>query len=96
MNTHPVTIPDSVSYQGVVYDVIGIGRGAFKYCWLHEVSIPESVQYIEDYAFAFSSLYSITIPNSVKRIGKGVFDGCEDLESVVLSNQLTEIPENLY
>ena len=49
-----------------------------------------------DYAFFFSTLTSITIPNSVTSIGHFVFKGCSLLTSVIISNSVTKIGSNAF
>lgn len=44
----------------------------------------------------YYGLSSITLPNSVKSIGKKAFYNCYNLENIVLSNQITEIPESAF
>lgn len=51
--------------------------------------VPEGVSSIEDQAFAYSLLLtSIHIPDSVKTIGKGVFQGCRSLHGVHIPGAL--------
>ena len=48
-----------------------------------EITIPEGVTRIGDYAFSgCSSLTSITIPNSVTSIGESVFSNCNNLKTI--------------
>ena len=77
-NTGSVTIPSSVSYNGIDYPVRGIGEFAFSNCkGLTSVTIPNSVITISSYAFKnCSSLTSVSIPNSVVSISFGAFEGC--------------------
>ena len=83
-----VSIPASVTYEGVAYSVISIGNSAFNQCWsLASVSIPNSVTSIGNYAFReCSGLTSITIPNSVTNIGENAFTGCNSLTKVIVSD----------
>lgn len=54
-----VTIPEHVTYDGVTYTVIGIGSNAFSDCsGLTSVSIPHTITYCENYAFAFCTALS--------------------------------------
>ena len=78
-----VTIPSTVSYSGIVYNVISIG-GAFRGCSdLTSITIPESVTSISDYAFSgCSGLTSITIPESVTSIGNNAFNFCTSLKDL--------------
>ncbi len=55
-------------------------------------TIPNSVTYIEEYAFYnCSSLTSVTIPNSVTEIGDYAFGECMGLTSVTIPNSVTYI-----
>ena len=46
---------------------------------LDEIEIPDSVTKIDDCAFrGCTSLDTVIIPSSVKDLGWGIFDGCED------------------
>lgn len=71
-----ITIPDSVSYNGVKYGVIGIDRYAFYKCPnLTSVTIQNGPIYIYEYAFAdCEKLTSINIPNSMTSIVSHAFD----------------------
>lgn len=46
--------------------------------------LPRNILYISQGAFAGSSLISISIPDSVKHIGKEVFNKCDNLESIIV------------
>lgn len=64
-----------------------IGVEAFWECdSLSDIAIPESVTTIDDFAFERSVLSSITIPKSVKELGKGVFAGCKNLTSITVAS----------
>ena len=67
-----IGIPGKVPYNGSVYSVTSIGKGAFRNCsGLTSITIPNSVTSIGDNAFTgCSGLTSITIPNNVTSIGK--------------------------
>ena len=82
--------------------VTQIGDNAFVGCSsLTGITIPEGVTSIGNNAFVgCSSLISITIPDSVKSIGRrmeflrsnaryrtGVFDGCESLRDIIISDR---------
>lgn len=43
--------------------------------------------------FGFSGLVSVTIPNTVKTIGRGAFESCIGLTSVIIPNGVTKIAE---
>ena len=56
-----------------------------------EVIIKDGVKNIGDAAFEDCSLFYLTIPNSVTRIGTKAFAGCTSLFSIRISNSVTEI-----
>ncbi len=64
-----------------------------------ELEIPDTldgytVTVIGDWAFKnYTSLKSITIPDSVTSINSGAFDGCTSLKSVTIGNGVTNIGE---
>lgn len=70
-----------------------------------KIVIPSTVTYggrtftvssIKESAFSGSSVTSITIPESVTRIGMKAFSGCSFLTSVTLPKRLTSIGEYLF
>ena len=81
-----ITIPKTVSYNGMTYTVTAIGGSAFADCTgLTRVNIPNTVTSIGNYTFkGCSALTSITIPNSVTSIGDFAFYGCSALASITI------------
>ena len=83
-----VVIPSKIN--GVTVETIG--HTAFRYSSVTSVTIPDSVTFISDSAFAYcSSLTNISIPNSVTAIGSFAFEGCTKLESITLPSSLSTI-----
>ncbi len=93
-----ITIPSSVTYNNVTYNVTSIGDNAFQFCHkLTSIEIPNSVTSIGNYAFTCCcSLTSITIPNSVTSIGDFAFGGCSYLISVTIGNSVRSIGKNPF
>ena len=93
-----VTIPESVVYGGVTYNVTTIGEYAFYDCsGLTSITIPNSVTTIGDYAFEHcSGLTSITIGNSVTTIGNDAFRDCSGLTSITIGNSVTTIGNDAF
>ncbi len=78
-----VTIPSTVTYNGISYSVTRIRKYAFGDCSeLISITIPNSVTSIGDHAFYGSGISSITIPNSVASIEKSTFADCANLTSI--------------
>ena len=84
MNT--VTVPQSVTYNGVTYKVTSIGENAFAVNRrLKKVNLPESLLSIHSSAFTCcDDMQSIYIPKSVEDIEYNAFYGCIGLNSVVV------------
>lgn len=78
-----VTIPD-----GVV-KIAGFSENFFT----KTITMPASVEEICPYAFANSSVDSITIGENVEKISDNAFDGCLDLEKIIF-NEKTEVIGN--
>lgn len=79
-----VTIPQTVSYNGVYYTVTGVGEKAFSACsGLTKVNFPQTVTTIGDYAFSgCNAMMEIVIPATITKIGNYVFSGCYKLSSI--------------
>ena len=84
--TNTVTVPQSVTYNGVTYKVTSIGENAFAVNRrLKKVNLPESVVSIHSSAFTCcDDMQSIYIPKSVEDIEYNAFYGCIGLNSVVV------------
>ena len=67
-----ITIPSIIDG----FEVVGIGESAFSSNTTKSVMISDGIEYIDWFAFSgCGALSSITIPESVTRIGYGAFDG---------------------
>lgn len=88
-----VSIPESVAYESVTYDVISIGHSAFQGCrGLMSIKISNSVKNIGQSTFAYcTGLTFITIPNSVTSIGDQAFSHCSSLTSIEIPSGITSI-----
>lgn len=69
-----------------------IGRSAFENCKrLTSITIPDSVQSINDYAFyGDESLVSVTIGKGVAQIGSNLFEGCKLLRSLNYNGKMKD------
>jgi hypothetical protein len=69
-----------------------IGLQAFSWCTnLMSVTIGTSVTSIGDYAFAYTGLTNVVVPNSVTNVGGGAFWCCSSLRCVTIAREVTTI-----
>ena len=67
----------SVTYDGVAYDVVGIGANAFYKCKLNEQAIlqlPEGYFFIDAGAFSYTEMGSLKLPTTMELIHERAFD----------------------
>lgn len=76
-----------------------IGVGAFAYCngVNSELVLPNSLSYLGEYAFMYSTITgSLTIPSRLKVIGRAAFYNCPKLTEAVLQEGVEEIGEMAF
>ena len=88
-----ITLPGSVNYEDVKYRVTSIGVGAFEHCYLLEwVNISNYVTSIGKFAFAYSGIQDVAFPvYGPTAIDDYAFFGCDELNSVTISDCVTSI-----
>lgn len=88
-----IEIPESIKYNGSIYNVTSIGALAFRLCTnLTSISIPNSVSFINYNAFSgCGNLKTVIIPNSVTTIGDYAFEECRSLSSINFPDNLETI-----
>ena len=97
---------DSLKNVKIPSSVTEIGEGAFANCTaLKIVRLPNSLSSLLDGVFARCvSLTYLYIPDSVLALGKtdtrgesdGLFEGCENLATIVIGNGVTSIADNAF
>ena len=77
--------------------IVKIGKKAFAGCsQLSSISLPDDLQEIEDFAFAWSGIRSINIPEKAK-VGLYAFDGCANLDTIYVQSSVpAEISEKVF
>jgi len=62
-----------------------------------EIIIGDGIQSIEDYSFQdFIFLQTISLPDSITKLGTGTFYNCQSLTNITIPNSVTEIGENAF
>ena len=81
-----ITIPTTVSYKGITYDVTSIGTIAFLGNYeLKAVNIPNSILHIGSGACdQCEKLQSLTIPKSVTDIEGAILNECDAITSIIV------------
>ncbi|MBQ7761699.1 MAG: leucine-rich repeat domain-containing protein [Clostridia bacterium] len=78
-------------------DVTHIGRGAFSWSKMEEITLPSTLVSIEEIAFSdCENLKKIQIPESVTYIGAYAFRGCTSLEDYNIPKAITTIPRGAF
>ena len=62
--------------------------------YLHYIFCQNSVVKIDVQAFGQTQLTTVTLPNSIEFLGRGVFNRCESLTTVNIPEKITFIPDN--
>lgn len=94
-----VTIPSSVSFEGVTYDVTAIGDSAFyRSSSLYKVTFasPSKVETIGTSAFQESNIVSVSLPNSFKTIGVQAFQQCYSLHQITIPEGVEVINKDAF
>ena len=93
-----ISIPKTVTFNGLTYTVSSIGDNAFKNCTdLTSISIPESITTIGNNSFFnCDGLTSITIPTSVIYINGSSFYDCDGLTSVTIPDSVVTIGDYAF
>ena len=87
-----VTIPRTVTFQGVEYTVNRIGPAAFYGWHIDDISLPNSIQSIELNAFYnVDNLEHIKFNEGVTSIGRMAFANCSSLQKIMIPNTVKTI-----
>lgn len=98
VNAETLTIPATVTSEGIVYTVTSIADNAFTGSTaIKTVNLPNTITAIGDRAFSgCTGLTTITIPESVNRLGRLAFEGCTSLSTVTVSASLSAIEDYTF
>ena len=98
--TGAITLPETVSYNGITYTVTAIGNHTFNKC--HGLTgtlvIPNTVTNIEMYAFTNCDHFtSLVLNNSLQKIGENAFWQCSGFGgSLIIPNSVLEIGHHAF
>lgn len=84
-----IIIPSKVLYEGISYDVVGIGEFAFSESKVTSVILPETVRYLKNASFqGCKKLKHLVLPTNLSDIGPSVFND-SGIESITIPASVT-------
>ncbi len=87
VGTDKLVLPSKVYEGNTEYTLTRIGDISFYSSGISELTVPETVLEIGDYAFGISiSLAKVTLPEEMESIGEHAFAGCMSLSEIKLPN----------
>ncbi len=85
---------ESVSLPSTLREITS---SAFQYCGsLQQISLPDGLVKIGDYAFCCCALEEIILPPSLTEIGNEAFAGCDNLKRANIPSSVTKIGERPF
>lgn len=93
-----VIIPETVTNNGITYNVTCIGEDAFSWCTsLVSIELPSTITTIESFAFYYcTALNSLVIPNAVTSLGWEICYNCSALTSVTIGSGISELSDGTF
>lgn len=92
-NLNPVKLPLTLTKLSS-YNFVDYPNGFFGNCKsLKSYTIPKNIKTLGNMCFAGSGLKEITIPKTVKKVGKGMFFNCKKLTKVTINANIKELKD---
>lgn len=93
-----ITIPATVFYNNITYEVTSIGDNAFYYKSISSLTIPNTVTFIGKSAFEYCQLSSVTFEenSNLTNIDDAAFRYCFNLSSITIPKSVTRIGGNAF
>ena len=87
----------NAGFLNIADSVTSIGGDAVSYTTvLHDLALSKGLTSVGDYAFRYSGITSVTIPQGVTAVGHGTFLYCNDLATVIIPDSVTSIGEEAF
>lgn len=88
-----VVIPSEITYEGEVYEIIGVGYAVFSgNSSITSVTLPDTIKYIDSFAFdQCVNMTSCNLPDGLISIGNSAFQCCSSLRHIELPDSLEVI-----
>lgn len=89
-----VVVPETVTYNGVSYQVKSVAYSTFLHNDVHSVVLPSSIEKIDIYAFYYANIEKLVIGGDIKEIGREAFSGCSALKELDIRNMQSNMDLN--
>ena len=90
-------IIDSIEHNNEKIPVVAIGKKAFYGCsFLENITLPKTLERIEEYSFYRCGLKSLELPDAVKIIDNSAFSFCSNLTEMRLPSSLISIGRSAF
>ena len=92
-----IIVPETVKdYEGNLYTVVGIGEYAFAGSKITSIQLPNTIRYIDQYAFSqCSQLKTLQLPKNLESIGKA-FISSSGITHIKIPNSVTKIADRAF
>lgn len=85
-----IVIPNEVSIDGIKYTVNKIEDNGFEKCSkISSISLPNTIKTIGWWAFAYTNIQNILLPEGLQEIGSWAFHGCSKLEKLLIPKNVS-------
>ena len=88
--TGDIVIPAQVTYDGVTYNVTGIGNYAFRSSTITSISLPEGLISIGKEAIYKTGITEIVVPNSVTNLSESCISENPDLKKITFGQHIAD------
>lgn len=93
MNENPIS---KIVFSDNVTEVDTVLFATWYFYTAEQVELGKNMESMGSGALAQSKIQSITLPSSLKRIGREAFEGCENLQSITLPKHLEVVGEDAF
>lgn len=96
--TGNISIPDKITYNGVIYDVTSIGYGAFRECTgVTGINLPVGITSIGNSAFeGCRDVVMVELPEGLETIGEWAFHNCTALSFIKFPESIAVIGSGAF
>jgi len=88
-----IEVPASITYEGLNYEINGVGVQAFRGKYVKRVILPNTIKTIGYQAFSNANITEVRLSNGVTSIGKEAFRG-SSITEIVIPKTVTEFNQD--